>query len=153
MNRWKISFIMLNFKCGQPCVNFPSCFQQWGLDDITFSNSFIDSKLGLFNVGLKLPSFSQFVKRLKIGIFDCCTSHTYQFFPVNERDWKLRYLNICLNCTSKFLSVHLRDWNFRFFKFPCFHILSDYQDSLSGMGYAVERESKYSYSYSNFVAV
>ena len=111
LRKWNISFIILSLKCGQPCVNSPSYFQQWNLNlEITFSNSSIDSKLGLWNLGLRLavfPSFSQFRKRSQTGIFKCCSGFTSPSFLIREKDWKLWFFNISLDCTSKYFPIHL----------------------------------------------
>ena len=73
LRKWNISFIMLSLKCGQPCVNPPSYFQQWNLNCvITFPNSSIDSKLRLWNLGLRqcfqvfLSSKTQFAEGYKV---------------------------------------------------------------------------------------
>ena len=49
LRKWNIWFIMLSLKCDQPCVNFPTYFQQWNLNwDTPFHNSSIDTKIGTF---------------------------------------------------------------------------------------------------------
>ena len=45
-------------------------------------------------------------KRRKIGIFQYCSSWTFQFFPIHERDGKSGFLNVSLGCTSKFLPIY-----------------------------------------------
>ena len=48
-----------------------------------FRNSSMDTKLGFLNVGLRLqlPFFQQYTKRLKTGIFECCSRTDFPIFP------------------------------------------------------------------------
>ena len=69
-------------------VNSQSYFQQWNLNkDISFPNSSKDSVF--WNVGLGLciwPSFSQFIKKWEIGIFEKPRLH-FQVFPIYYKVW------------------------------------------------------------------
>ena len=47
-------------------------------------------------------------KLSKIGIFECCSNWTSQFFQINERDAKLDCLKITLVSISKYLPIHQR---------------------------------------------
>ena len=39
-------------------------------------------------------------------IFKCCSSRTYQFFPIHDKVGKLGFLKTSLDCTSKFFPIH-----------------------------------------------
>ena len=57
---------------------------------------------------------SQLTERLKIGIPECCPRFTSQFFPIDERDWKLGFSSISLDSFSNFFPIHeqLGNWDF-----------------------------------------
>ena len=74
-------------------VNSPSYFQQRSVDlDISFPNSSVDSTFEFWNVGLGLcifPSFSRFIKRWEIGIFENLRLH-FQIFPNSLKSLKIQ---------------------------------------------------------------
>ena len=80
------------------------------------------------------PNFSQFIRRIKIGIFqnwgflsvglrlyfqlfpnskrdfgifECCSCWTSQFFPVQKKKMEKCFFNTSLGCTSKLFPIHL----------------------------------------------
>ena len=81
-------------------------------------------------------------KKWKMGFLYVPLVWTSQFFPIHERDGKLGFLNISLACTSKFLHIHQKFEKLGFLNSPYFHILSDCEDSLSGMVFVKGRESQ-----------
>ena len=88
---------MLSLKCDHPFyMNYSSYFQQWSLNyDITVPNSSIGSKFGFWNVSLGLcifPNFSQFIKRVKIEIFEKAWLH-FQIFSNSLKSLKIEILS------------------------------------------------------------
>ena len=71
---------------------------------IIFSQFLLNSKLEFLNVG----DLMLHLKLSKIGIFECCSNWTSQFFQINERDAKLDCLKITLVSISKYLPIHQR---------------------------------------------
>ena len=55
----------------------------------------------------------------------------FSILPNSLKRLKIGILNISLGCTSKFFRIPLRVGKLGFFKFPCFHILSDCDACLS----------------------
>ena len=51
-----------------------------------------------FNIGIFLPRFSQFTN---FWSFECCSSWTFKFFQICEKDGKLGFLNISLQSWTK----------------------------------------------------
>ena len=88
---------MLSLKCDHPFyMNYSSYFQQWSLNyDITVPSSSIGSKFGFWNVSRGLcifPNFSQFIKRVKIEIFEKAWLH-FQIFSNSLKSLKIEILS------------------------------------------------------------
>ena len=111
-----------------PC-KFPILFSivKLKLGHITFSNSSIDSKLGLLKVSLRL--YSQFLfnsqRNFKFGISEWCSCCTTQYFPIHGRDWnvglKIASFHICIiilwlfkcwkNCFQSYMRVNITNFS------------------------------------------
>lgn len=88
-------------------INFLSLFQHQNSNrELSFLNSSLNSKLEFLNVG----DFMLHFKLSKIGIFECCSNWTSQFFQINERDAKLDCLKFTLVSISKYLPIHQKTW-------------------------------------------
>ena len=110
LKKWNNSFIMSSLNCGQPCLNFPSYFQQWNLNkNIAFHNSFTDSRLGILNLGprLYLQVFPNSQGDWKLGFLNVALAWILNFSQfMDVRDWQLEFWNISLEFISKFFPVH-----------------------------------------------
>ena len=73
-------------------------FKMWPVlfyeNSLSFPISSIGWKLRFLNVGIRLYLHSLCTQKLKTGIFECCSKLNFQFFPIHERDEKLKFLNV-----------------------------------------------------------
>ena len=133
LRKWNISLIMLSSKRGQPCVNSQSYFQQWNLNQgITFPNSSTYSKLGLWNLGLRLyfQVFPNSQTDRKLGFLKITLAGLLNFSQFMEEIENWDFWILAYN-VPKYLPLHYTVGKLGFLKFPCFHFLSDCEGCLS----------------------
>ena len=95
-------------------VTYLSYFKQWNLNqDITFPNSFIESRFEFLSVGPRLcfQVFSNSQRHFGILKF-CCSGWTSQLFSIHEKDEKLDFLNISLRYNFSQFTTELGNWDF-----------------------------------------